>query len=44
MKNKNNTKWIITIIVMAFCISLVFSFASELLLKDAGLLDEDMVK
>lgn len=38
MKNKNNTKWIITIIVMAFCISLVFSFASELLLKDAGLL------
>ena len=38
MKNKNNTKWIITIIVMAFTISLIFSFASEMLLKDAGLI------
>ena len=38
MKNKSNTKWVITIILMAFAISLVFSFASELLLKNAGLI------
>lgn len=38
MKNKSNAKWIATIIIMAFTISLVFSFTSELLLKDAGLI------
>lgn len=38
MKNKSNKKWLITIISMAFIISIIFSFTSEMLLKDAGLI------
>jgi len=38
MKNKSNKKWLFTILIMTFIISLTFSFASEMLLKDAGML------
>ena len=35
---KNNKKWIITITIMAFAISMLFSFLSETILKDASLI------
>ena len=35
---KNNKKWIITITIMAFAISMLFSFLSETILKDASLM------
>lgn len=37
-KKKNNTKWLITITILAFCISFVFSLISELTLSKVNLI------